>query len=656
MSKMTFFSCAFLCLALSTLSFVASLPTPPESDGRPTAFSYNATTFLLHGEPYQIIGGQMDPQRIPHQYWRDRLKRARAMGLNTIFSYVFWDRLEPVPGTWTAKQPENDIGTYFRIAQEEGLHVVLRPGPYICGEHDFGGFPAWLSEVPGLIVRDNNAPYLKASQNFISRLADELKDLQVSRGGPILMVQVENEYGSFGDNHQYIAALRDILRGQFEIPLYTNDGGVDFTLEGGSIPGVLAEIDGGPTYGFPARQQYITDPTELGPLLDGEYYTYAPDQWGSHNPHNTTVGNPGAVEQFVSDVDFVLGNSSASMSFYMVHGGTNFGFQNGALWQNRTTVFTTSYDYGAPIDESGRMTDLYYTMRETLLKYSPNGTIPDPPSDLPRMTIQEFELLPMVRLFDVLGLPTRKSSPVPMEALGQAYGFILYEHTVSTPVSGILRSGDRPRDRIHIYVNGISKGIVDSQYQHPLNITLALKPSDKLQLLVENLGRVDYYSRGNPYLDFLRQPHKGIVGDVTIGEETLHGWDMYSILLDHLPLKTSTPSGFSNNQQTPLFFHGVFSIADQLKGDDPAKLDTYLAIPNGVKGQVFVNGFNLGRYWLVGPQQSLYLPGTLLKRDELNEIVVLELEPSLASGKMMAIGIAEREWGNRADPDCTNCV
>lgn len=164
----------------------------------------------------------MDPQRIPYPYWRARLKRARAMGLNTVFSYIFWDQLEPVSGTWTGSPPENDVSHYFRLAQDEGLNVLVRPGPYVCGEHDFGGFPAWLSEVPGLMVKGYNEPFLNAFKSYISRLACDLKELQITNGGPILMVQVENEYGSFGGNHQYVGALRDILRENFDVPLYTN--------------------------------------------------------------------------------------------------------------------------------------------------------------------------------------------------------------------------------------------------------------------------------------------------------------------------------------------------------------------------------------------------------------------------------------------------
>lgn len=210
-------------LAQTPHVMAAPSATATSSSAAVPAFTYDAQSFFLQGEPYVIIGGQMDPQRIPPAYWRDRLAKAKAMGLNTIFSYVYWNLLEPQQGSWQGGHGSgaNDIAAYFRMAHEQGLHVVLRPGPYICGERDWGGFPAWLSTVPGLVVRDWNEPYLALSQAYLARLAAELQPLQVTEGGPLLMVQVENEYGSYGTNHNYTEALRDILRGLFDVPLYT---------------------------------------------------------------------------------------------------------------------------------------------------------------------------------------------------------------------------------------------------------------------------------------------------------------------------------------------------------------------------------------------------------------------------------------------------
>ncbi|KAI0412456.1 family 35 glycoside hydrolase [Xylaria grammica] len=640
-----------------------SLSAPPAL-AQSATFTYDRTSFYLCGSPYVIIGGQMDPQRIPAAYWRDRLAKARAMGLNTIFSYVYWNLLEPSPGEWkndrdangmTKDLPgiSNDIAAFFRIAQEEGLNVILRPGPYICGEREWGGFPAWLAQVPGMRVRSSNERFMEAAERYLVRLAADLEDLQATRGGPLLMVQVENEYGSYGEDHVYTTGLRDILRNNFDVPLYTNDGGVDWTLAGGEVPEVLAEIDGDPWSGFAAREKYITTESELGPLMDGEYYTLAPDFWGADNVHNTTVGRPGQIAQFVTDLDYVLGANN-SISLYMFHGGTNFGFSNGAIWKNFTASFTTSYDYGSPLDESGRTNELYFTLRDTILKYVPPDTVPEPPENLPRLEIPAFELAPFVGLFDTLGNTTLSDTPLTMEQLGQAYGFVLYEHTANATVNGTLQPGDRARDRVIVYVNSVKRGVIDSTYSQPAQVSVSLQPGDKLQLLVENLGRVDYWSRESGTFVALEDPYKGIQGDVTVGSHVLSGWSIYT-----LPLETPPSRSLSNNKEArqdidtiaagspPVFYGATFDVGGD-DGTDPALLDTYLTVPDGVKGNVWVNGFNLGRYWIIGPQQSLYLPGTLLK-PQGNEVVILELEPAVET--LAVLGTAEREWGNHPDPD-----
>ncbi|POS71981.1 hypothetical protein DHEL01_v209626 [Diaporthe helianthi] len=634
--------------ALVALFQQARASTPPSLPTTVGSFTYDNRSFFLNGEPFTIIGGQMDPQRIPPEYWRDRLAKASAMGLNTIFSYVYWNLLEPKPGEWRSNEPSNDIARYFEIAQEEGLSVVLRPGPYICGERDWGGFPSWLSTVPGLTVRSYNEPFLKYSTAYLERLAADLSQLQVTRGGPLLMVQVENEYGSYGSDHEYTEALRDVLLKNYDVPLYTNDGGVEFTLVGGSIPGVLSAIDGDPSSGFAARDKYITDPSRLGPLLDGEYYTLAPDIWGSESPHN--VASDSDISRFVSDLDWVLGvNNSISLylcSLQMFHGGTNFALGSGSLWRNKTSAFTTSYDYGSPLDESGRTTDYFLTLRNTIKKYS-NRSLPDVPANVPLLSIPEIQLAPTMQLLDTAATSTSSDFPATMEQLGQDYGFVLYLHKVTQHMSGHLQPGDRPRDRVIVYVNEARVGVIDSIYQSPMNITLDLVPGDTVSLLVENLGRVDYWSLEAYTFDALADPYKGIVGNVTIGNSTLKGWIMKSFPLEHVPLVASNTNDLGTTT-SPLFYSGVFHVPNY--SSSPAELDTFIAIPNGTKGVVWVNGFSLGRYWIIGPQQSLYLPGTILKAGQANDIVVLELEPE-PDRPMFAKGEAVRTWGNNPDPD-----
>lgn len=633
---------------LTALWLLATSVAAAQKDDAP-AFTYDSRQFLLHGEPYIMIGGEMDPQRIPPTFWRDRLVKAKAMGLSTIFIYTFWNDLEPKQGVWTSDQPENDIAKFAELADEEGLKIVLRPGPYVCGEREWGGYPAWLAQVPGIVIRDNNKPFLDASRNYIANLAKDLKHLQVTEGGPILMVQVENEYGSFGEDMDYKIAMRDMVKDYFDIPLYTTDGGGKDYLEGGYIPGVLAEPDGDPKSAFEARHATITDPTSLGPLVVGEFYMVRSDKWGPTVPHYTTVGNDKLVKQYIKDIDFVLSGNN-SFSFYMWHGGSNFGFSTGALWENRTIPWTPSYDHGSPLDESGRTNSLYFSIRDEIKRHVPEGSIPEPPANVPMLEIPKFDVHAKANM---LQLPSKKkafcSAPVTMEKFGQAYGFVLYEHHVTEEVSGVLQPGDRARDRVLVYGNGTRKGIIDSFYKQPAEVQLELQPGDKLQLLVENMGRVNYWNRWSNTPNMLRDPYKGIKGAVTVGGQTLRGWASASLPLSELEdFDSEVPADLEAGAAAPVFYEGSFSVGGS-DDDDPAKRDTYIKVSGGVRGVVWVNGFNLGRYWVAGPQRSLYLPGSVVKGGQMNRITILELEPR--SDKLSVQGVAETEWGNSPDPD-----
>lgn len=329
----------------------------------------------------------------------------------------------------------------------------------------------------------------------------------------------------------------------------------------------------------------------------------------------------------------------------MFHGGTNFGLSSGAIWKNYTSAFTTSYDYGAPLSEDGRTTDLYLTLRSTIQKYTVES-LPEPPENIPRMSIPDITLSPKMALFESAGSRSVSGSPLSMEALGQDYGFVLYEHDVTQDLDGVLQPGDRPRDRVIVYVNKTRVGVIDSSYVEPNEISLRLAPGDTLQLLVENLGRVDYWSLESDVFNALLDPYKGIVGDVTVDGTRLEGWTMTQYPLDSAPL-VPLASNLSGLGQAPVFYSGTFTTSSNLT--EAAQLDTFISIPNGVKGVVWVNGFNLGRYWVVGPQQSLYLPGTVVRAGQSNEIVILELEPG--NQNMTARGEAERTWGNNPDPD-----
>lgn len=628
-----------------------SLAAPSTTPNAEAAFTYNRTTFLLHGEPFVMVGGQMDPQRIPPEYWRDRLVSAKAMGINTIFSYTFWNELEPHRGQWTGQQPANNIARFVEIVKEEGLYFVLRPGPYVCGEREWGGFPYWLSREPGLVPRSNNGPYLDATKRYLSKLADDLKHLSVARGGNLLMVQVENEYGSYGEDMAYKLAMRDMTRALFDVPLYTTDGGAKAYLEGGYIPGVLAVTDGGPD-GFAIRDSTITDETSLGPQIDGEAYVVKSDSWGPTAPHYTTVDHPELVKAYIQNLNTTL-SANNSFSYYMLHGGTNFGFSTGALFNgNRTAPWTNSYDHGAPIDEAGRTNDLYFSLREEILKYLPDRSkVPEAPKNIPLMSVPEITLRPFTSLKDTLACNKKRTDPMPMETFDQAYGFILYQHQVKAAVNGVLQPGDRPRDRVLVFVNGQRQGVIDSFYVKPATVELSLKVGDTLQLLVENNGRTNYWYKKSNVPNLLLDPYKGINGSVSVGGAVLQNWAISPLPYEKPP----TEKGHSIKEDEikagslPVFYSGSF-VANKLnRGESRAKLDTYLSVKGGTRGVVWVNGFNLGRYWVVGPQQSLYLPGTILRPGASNDVVVLELEPT--KGKMTAKGETTRVWGNNPDPD-----
>lgn len=625
-------------MAASLVGLAAA--TPPVKG----TFSYNDTSFLLNNQPYQILGGQMDPQRIPPEYWRQRLQMAKAMGLNTILSYLFWDKLEPTPGQFDFTG-RNDLAHFFDLANKEGLKVVLRPGPYICGEHEWGGLPWWLSNIEGMAVRQNNEQFYAASKAYMNRLGHELRRFQITQGGPIVMIQLENEYGSFGSDKEYLKSQAGLLRFNFDVPIYTTDGGGVGYLKGGTLSGVLAAVDGfDPAPAFAARQEYLkTDPSVGGPLLHGEFYTSWLDLWDSDYPHSTPTFAWDSIADMVDSLDKVIKGRN-SFGLYMFHGGTNFGFEGGSTNPGKQGSVTTSYDYGAPLDESGRVTELYNAIRAMISKNLPAGSIPDVPATLPMMAVPKFELKLSSSMFDVYatGKPSFTApEPVTMEALEQGTGHILYSHKAEEDVQGAVHAGDKARDRIIILVNGVRAGVQDTAQVPIKTVNVTLHKGDVLQLLVENIGRVDHTGQ-------MKEQKKGIVGSVTVGDKKLSGWDMYSLPLDKVAADNvdgTAPDLAKNN--SPAFYIGSFELPDKIKPGMAA--DTFLSVPAGVKGQLWVNGINLGKYWHIGPQQSLYVPGAWLKKGT-NEVVVLELEPTNATS-IVAEGITTRQWFNQPSLD-----
>ncbi|WP_428329845.1 beta-galactosidase [Mucilaginibacter sp.] len=561
-------------------------------------FAFGDSTFMLDNKPLQLISGEMHCTRIPRAYWRDRMRMAKAMGLNTIGTYVFWNAQEPEEGKFDFTG-NNDIAEFVRIAKEEGLWVVLRPSPYACAEWEFGGYPYWLLKDNDLKVRSKDPKFLKYYHDYIMQLGKQLSPLLVTNGGNILMVQIENEYGSYSNDKEYLDINRKIFReGGFSGLLFTCDG--PSQLPAGYLPGYLPAVNG------------LDNPKEVkalinkyhdgkGPYYIAEWYPGWFDSWGS--PHQGSNADEDAKK-----LDEVL-SAGISINLYMFHGGTTRGFMNGANMSRKEPYSpqTSSYDYDAPLDESGNPTAKFYKFREVIQKHLPAGeTLPAVPAKHKTIAISNIKLSQKASLFSNLGKPVIAAHPLCFEDLNQGYGFVLYRTTLKKAVNGLLKI-KQMRDFATIYLNGKQINVLDRRLRQDSAQISSTAPNAVLDILVENNGRINY----GPYLTDNRQ---GITEKVTLNGEELTGWKMYKFPFTNI-------AGFkyvANKNTTDLkaaLYAGTFNLS--------AVSDTYLDLRGFGKGFVFVNGINIGKYWKIGPQQTLYIPASWLKKG-VNKIVVFD--------------------------------
>lgn len=597
LTALTFFLASGLALASPRQPDSAAKASPPNPSSHKGSFVARDGQFFLDGKPYQIISGEMHYARIPRADWRSRLQMAKAMGLNTISTYVFWNMHEPQPGVYNFSG-NLDVAEFIRMAQQEGLHVILRPGPYACAEWELGGYPAWLLSDPKMVLRSNDPHYMVPVEHWLMHLGKELSPLQIGNGGPIIAVQLENEYSAFGSDRAYLEHLRKIfLRAGFTKALmYTNSG----SDAEGTLPGMYSAADFGP--GDARESLSRLKKFEPGmPLMSGEFWTGWYEQWGK----KPTVVDQKAVE---NDFAWMLAQGY-SVNLYMFHGGTSFGFMNGA--NSKTGTYypdVTSYDYGAPLDESGRPTPLYYAMRDIIVRHDQATGAPLPPA-VPKMpppiVVPQFPLTESVSLWNVLPQPTRWPQPPSMEMLGQSYGYILYRTTLSQPVQGELVF-DHIQDYAQVYLNGKLVGTLNRmlhQDRMPLHVTAK---DTQLDILVENTGRVNYTVA-------IRKEWKGIRRSVTLAGHMLTGWKVYDLpMIDPGTLPFST----AHTAVGPTFYRGHFSL--KKTGD------TFLDMRGMKKGVVWINGHILGRFWNIGPQETLYVPGVWLRQGE-NQVVAFDL-------------------------------
>ena len=571
-------------------------------------FEIKDNKFLYDGEKVQLICGEMHYPRIPVEYWRDRMQRAKAMGLNTVSAYVFWAVHEPQPGEFNF-EGQADIARFVEIAAEEGLFVLLRPGPYVCAEFDFGGYPYWLQNDSTLKWRSDNPAFLAACERYLNALGKELAPHTVTNGGNIIMVQVENEYGSYSNDKVYLGKLAEMIKNAgFNVPLMTCDGSGQ--MPNGYIPGILPTVNG--AVGDDIMKS-IDRYWPGGPYFVAEFYPAWFDVWGL--PHSA-VDYKGPAAQ----LDWMLKND-VSVSIYMFHGGTNFAYTNGANTNNGSyEPQPTSYDYDAPLGEYGNAYPKYHAFREVIQRNLPKGvTLPPVPADNPTTTFAEVELTEWAPLSIAYGKQVDAERPLTFEAMMQDYGYMHYRTTIAAPDSGKLVI-DELRDYAVVILNGKVVGSIDRRFHQnsiALNVT---EPNSVLEILVENGGRVNY---GKDLVNNL----KGITKGVTFNGNELTGWKTTSLPLHRADVDKFVFPKVRYEGNLPGFCRGTFTV-DKVG-------DTFIDMTGWGKGAVWVNGRSLGKFWGIGPQQTMYLPAPWLNEGE-NEIVVFEME---STGKRTLCGV-----------------
>ncbi|MFO1514043.1 MAG: beta-galactosidase [Verrucomicrobiota bacterium] len=561
-------------------------------------FTIGTNDFLLDGQRFQIRCGEIHAPRVPPEYWRHRLQMAKAMGLNTVCAYLFWNLHEPRPGEFNWSY-EADAAQFCRIAQEEGLWVILRPGPYACAEWEMGGTPWWLLKHDDIKLRTRDPRYIGAAKRYFAEVARVLGPLQITKGGPILMVQVENEYGFFGKDAEYMGELRRVfIDAGFDVPLFACNP--KDALRNGWREDLFPVVNFGsdPEGGFKALRQIL--PEGKGPLMCGEFYPGWFDTWGA--PHHL-----GKTDQYLRDLEYML-KHNASFSIYMAHGGTTFGF-----WPGCDRPFkpdTSSYDYDAPISEAGWTTDKFFKTRDLFAKYLlPGETIPEPPAKNRIISFGPVEFREFAPVFDNLPAPISDEQPQAMEKYDQMFGNILYRTTIPAGPATSLEAA-AVKDFGFVFVDRRRIGVLDRRSgKARVDLPAREKPA-QLDILVEPMGRVNFGPE-------MKDP-KGLIVPVKLGGEVLRGWQIFNLPFDQkmlAGLKFGAP-GAGSEVGAPALWRGTIEI------ETPG--DTFLDLRNWGKGVVWINGHCLARFWNIGPTQTAYVPGCWLKSGK-NEIIIWDL-------------------------------
>ncbi|KAM9221635.1 beta-galactosidase-1-like protein 2 isoform 4-T4 [Dugong dugon] len=609
-------------LALVVLSFLVLRRLdwhnliPPWLRHRQLGLQAKGQNFMLESSTFWIFGGSVHYFRVPRQYWRDRLLKLKACGLNTLTTYVPWNLHEPERGKFDFSG-NLDLEAFIWMAAELGLWVILRPGPYICSEIDLGGLPSWLLQDPDMKLRTTYKGFTEAVDLYFDHLIARVVPLQYKLGGPIIAVQVENEYGSYNKDPAYMPYIKKALEDRGIVELLLTSDNKD-GLSKGVVQGVLATINLQSQHELHLLTTFLLNaqtstldlvwscwsalstmtnqtPGGIQPKMVMEYWTGWFDSWGG--PHNILDSS-----EVLKTVSAII-DAGSSVNLYMFHGGTNFGFINGAMHFNEYKSDVTSYDYDAVLTEAGDYTAKYFKLRDFFGSFS-GAPLPSPPDLLPKTAYEPLMPAFYLSLWDALkymGKPIKSENPVNMENLpvndgnGQSFGYTLYETTIAS--SGVL-SG-LVRDRGQVFVNTVSIGYLDYN-KKKIDIPL-VQGYTVLRILVENRGRVNYGENIN-------DQRKGLIGDLYLDGSPLKNFRIYSLDMKKSFFQRFTINKWSTVPEVPTFpafFLGGLSVG-------PSPSDTFLKLEGWEKGVVFINGLNLGRYWNIGPQETLYLPGAWL--------------------------------------------
>ena len=570
--------------------------------GEPKDFAIGDKTFLLDGKPFVIKAAEIHYARIPSEYWEHRIEMCKALGMNTICIYTFWNFHEQQPDQFNF-EGDHDVARFCQLAQKHGMYVILRPGPYACAEWEMGGLPWWLLKRD-VKLRTSDPYFLERVKVYMDQMGKQLADLQVTRGGNIIMVQVENEYGAYATDKEYIANIRDIVRGAgfTDVPLFQCDWSSTFQLNG--LDDLLWTINFGTGANIDAQFANLKKARPNTPLMCSEFWSGWFDHWGrKHETRDAGV--------MVSGIKDML-DRNISFSLYMAHGGTTFGHWGGANCPPYSAM-CSSYDYDAPISEAGWATPKYHQLRELLMQYADSGqVIPDVPAPYPLIEIPEFTLTDVAPLFDNLPEPKQSETIQPMEQFDQGWGTILYRTTLPVAVkAGTALVITEAHDWAQIFADGKLLGRLDRRRGESTVILPDLPEGARLDILVEAMGRVNF--------DVAIHDRKGITEKVELISENekreLKNWQVYSFPVDGAFAKEKNYQP-GKKIDGPAYYRTTFQL-DEVG-------DVFLDLQTWGKGMVWVNGRAMGRFWRIGPQQTLFMPGCWLKKGK-NEIVVLDL-------------------------------